>query len=894
MRSWSSLLGEGTGASDDAILRRFVEASRRAEIIALVNSARGEAELGESVVSELCEAYEAEIAFVIAERTPGGSLELVGSAGLGGSAGAGARLLTDPLCAAALEAEGPAVHTGEDLLGLGVSTLAVAPFHGTAGGSAGGRAVVAVGRRYRQEFDSAERALLEAVTESVGHALERSWLGLERDRRAAQQAATARAAKLLNASLELDEVLDTLCREVRLALGADVVVVYLSGEDGLVAAAADGLDQPIAGHVPPGEMSLAATAFATDRPQLSSDYREEGLQPPGTPDGRAIEAAIAVPLQRRGSVDGVLEVLHLNRRFIDLGDVELLAAFAELAGGACRNADDHAAAQRAASLDSLTGCLNHATFQTRLREEISRCERGAAPFTLALVDLDGFKTINERFGHLAGDNVLRGAGEVLRQTVRLRDQVARFGGDEFALLLPATDLETARSVIDRPLKGLVEPPVPGAEPITASAGLAGWTWGDQATSIIERADAALRDAKRGRGADAGRPTLSTRRAVFGSGGDRSGASLRERPDVRARRMATAGEMGARLARLLDPQAIAETAVSDLHGVLGFEHCAIVRLQDGVALQLASAGDEGAGSQGLPQLSRAESPVGRSLSERRPVLVNDGDRDPVYGGTLGEGVRSELAVPLYVGSELWGAIDLRSTSLAAFEPDDAQLAQTVSDHIGAALRTASLYRELEQTYVGTASALAAALEAKDNYTADHARSIAELAVAVGAELGLDARMLRDLRYGAIFHDIGKIAVPDAILHKPGKLTAAEFEVVKRHPVAGEQILAPVPFLADVRRVVRHGHERWDGGGYPDGLQGLQIPVGARIVFAVDAYHAMTSNRPYRRGLPSAEAEMQLRAHAGAQFDPDVVAALLRVLESRRQASPTPPAHVSSGR
>jgi HD-GYP domain-containing protein (c-di-GMP phosphodiesterase class II) len=150
------------------------------------------------------------------------------------------------------------------------------------------------------------------------------------------------------------------------------------------------------------------------------------------------------------------------------------------------------------------------------------------------------------------------------------------------------------------------------------------------------------------------------------------------------------------------------------------------------------------------------------------------------------------------------------------------------------------------------------------------------------MGMDDDELRDLHYGAIFHDIGKIAIPDAILHKPGELTAEELEIVRRHPVAGEQILAPVPFLAGVRRIVRHDHERWDGAGYPDGLRGHEIPLGARIVFAVDAYHAMVSDRPYRRGISPPAARRELRAHAASQFDPEVVETLIAVLEASDSA------------
>ncbi|MFL5842689.1 MAG: HD-GYP domain-containing protein [Thermoleophilaceae bacterium] len=222
----------------------------------------------------------------------------------------------------------------------------------------------------------------------------------------------------------------------------------------------------------------------------------------------------------------------------------------------------------------------------------------------------------------------------------------------------------------------------------------------------------------------------------------------------------------------------------------------------------------------------------------------------------------------------------------FDEPEIALLDAVTKATGHALERAWLTTErielvdrLEAAWLGTAEALAAALEAKDSYTADHASSIADLAVEVGTEFGLEGDALRDLRYGAIFHDIGKIAIPDAILNKPGPLTPAEFEVIKRHPIVGEQILAPVPFLEQVRRVVRHDHERWDGHGYPDGLKGRQIPIGARIVLVVDAFHAMVSDRSYRKGMSEESARIELRSNAGTQFDPDVVDAFLRVLDRR---------------
>ena len=196
--------------------------------------------------------------------------------------------------------------------------------------------------------------------------------------------------------------------------------------------------------------------------------------------------------------------------------------------------------------------------------------------------------------------------------------------------------------------------------------------------------------------------------------------------------------------------------------------------------------------------------------------------------------------------------------------------------GRCLRLLGIIEQLERAYLGTAPALVAALEAKDAYTAEHARSVVEQAERVGRRLGLDDAALRDLRFAAVFHDIGKIAVPEAILAKPGPLTSEEREVMERHTIAGEQILAPVEFLTGVRVLVRHEHERWDGAGYPDKLAGEAIPLGSRIILACDALHAMTSDRPYRSALPLDEAIAELRRHAGTQFDPRVVEALLGVL------------------
>jgi diguanylate cyclase (GGDEF)-like protein len=181
-----------------------------------------------------------------------------------------------------------------------------------------------------------------------------------------------------------------------------------------------------------------------------------------------------------------------------------------------------------------------------------------------------------------------------------------------------------------------------------------------------------------------------------------------------------------------------------------------------------------------------------------------------------------------------------------------------------------------------AALASALGERDRYTGEHSESVVELTAKVGEALALDAEEIARVRTAALLHDIGKVGVPDEILHKPGPLDDREWEIMRQHPVIGERIVRAIPGMGTIARIVRHEHERWDGGGYPDGLAAEAIPVGARIILACDAYHAMTSDRPYRTAMSHHEAMAELTANAGSQFDPNVVEALVGYLYGRRQA------------
>jgi putative nucleotidyltransferase with HDIG domain len=186
-------------------------------------------------------------------------------------------------------------------------------------------------------------------------------------------------------------------------------------------------------------------------------------------------------------------------------------------------------------------------------------------------------------------------------------------------------------------------------------------------------------------------------------------------------------------------------------------------------------------------------------------------------------------------------------------------------------------ELNDAYQGMALVLGDVVEHDDGYTGEHCRDVVALALAAGERLGLCPDRLRNLEFGALLHDVGKVAIPKTIINKPGKLDAEEWAVVKTHTIVGQRMLDRVGgFMSEVGRIVRSHHERWDGGGYPDAIAGERIPLEARIITVCDSYNAMTTDRAYRAALPPEVAAQELRDCAGSQFDPEVVDAVLAVV------------------
>jgi putative nucleotidyltransferase with HDIG domain len=240
----------------------------------------------------------------------------------------------------------------------------------------------------------------------------------------------------------------------------------------------------------------------------------------------------------------------------------------------------------------------------------------------------------------------------------------------------------------------------------------------------------------------------------------------------------------------------------------------------------------------------------------------------------------MCVPLRTADELLGALYVDSLSGAGrFNETDLELLAAIGNQAGVAMHRVRLMGELERLLLDTIKAIAATIDARDGYTHRHSERVAALTAHLARELGLSRQERETAELSALLHDVGKIAVPDSILNKPGRLTADEFAEMQKHPLHGARILGNIQ-SATVKAVlpgVQYHHEKWDGSGYPEGLQGEAIPFLGRLLAVADFYDAVTSARAYRAAMPPDEAIALVEAGAGVHFDPAVAAALVRLFQ-----------------
>jgi putative nucleotidyltransferase with HDIG domain len=342
------------------------------------------------------------------------------------------------------------------------------------------------------------------------------------------------------------------------------------------------------------------------------------------------------------------------------------------------------------------------------------------------------------------------------------------------------------------------------------------------------------------------------------------------------RLLVASRLATVLSRAQTAAEVAGAAVRLLHESFDYYLAVVQRLDpDGRLRVVDGAGPLAETSDFLALEQPVEVGVnGRVARSGRAAMVNDTRLDSDY---LTRNPRtdpgSELSLPILVAGSTWGVMNLEQLATDAFREEDLLLADVVASQVGAAIHRCQLVAEIEGAFLTTLGVLSDAVELRDSYTADRANEVAALALAVGGRLGIAGAELERLRYGALLHDVGKIGVPGELLRKPGPLTPAERELMDEHSAIGARILERIGFLAPVAPLVRAAHERFDGGGYPDGLAGAEIPPGAMVIATCDAFHAMTSDRSYRPAMSPAEAITELRAHAGTQFSPEVVEALV---------------------
>lgn len=278
-----------------------------------------------------------------------------------------------------------------------------------------------------------------------------------------------------------------------------------------------------------------------------------------------------------------------------------------------------------------------------------------------------------------------------------------------------------------------------------------------------------------------------------------------------------------------------------------------------------------------RLKVGEGIAGWVAENNKPVIIHDVTKDPRFQGSVDRKsrfrTRDMVCVPVAVKGRVIGVLQAINRIDGEFASEDLGLFQMFSNQAAIALDNARLYEETRDAFYATSSALAEAIEKRDPYTGGHTRRVLAYCMAVAGQLGMPEDEMEVLRLAAVLHDVGKIGIEDSILRKDGPFDAGEAENMKMHPQFGADILKHIPRLREVMPGMLHHHERVDGKGYPQGLRGDEIPLAARIIAVADTYDAMTTTRPYRKGLPASAALAELRRCAGRQFDIKVVNAFM---------------------
>jgi diguanylate cyclase (GGDEF)-like protein/putative nucleotidyltransferase with HDIG domain len=616
--------------------------------------------------------------------------------------------------------------------------------------SDGSAAVLTVADFEREgALDERRFHLLQILADEAAVAIENARLFQREQRRARHLALLNEIGRKAAAVLDPRELLTNFCQQLRAAFGYELARVQtLDRERGeLVVEAEEGYGATFLGHRFKLGEGLAGVAAESGEPVLANDVEQDERYTPLHP---SVRASLSLPLIYRKETLGVLTVESLREHCFSAQDVLTLRALADQLAIALHNAWAYQVAQEQAITDSLTGLKTHRYFMEAMEAEWRRSPRSGRPFSLIMMDLDGFKQVNDRYGHLEGDKVLIAVARILEARSRQSNVVARYGGDEFAILMPEAGTEQAEILGERLCASFTADPYLASRGVTASLGIATFP-------------------------------------VHGA----------------------------------TPDEILRVADSGMY---------LAKHDQGNRVRVASNPSESASADWEQQLLQAY---------------------------LGVAVKRMFST----GPEVFN--QYRARFEAATQDAEGQNVPLME----------------------TVTALAFAIDAKDHYTKGHSQTVANLAAQIAQQVGLSGAELEEIRLAGILHDIGKIGIPESVLNKPARLTPEEFQVMKGHTALGDNILAPLKAKAieHIRQLVRHHHERFDGCGYPDGLKGDEIPLGARILSIADCFDTIVSERAYKKAGSLTEAVEELRRCRGSQFDGILVDAFLTTLKAAEDAS-----------
>lgn len=593
-------------------------------------------------------------------------------------------------------------------------------------GSMGVLAVADFEKEYA--LDEEQFKFLQALAAGITVTIENARSFQREQRRARHLELLNELGRRASSLLDPRQLLRDICPQARKAFGYDQIRIETLDRklDGLVVEAQDGYDSTILGQRSKVGRGLAGIAAETGAPILANRVKTDARYI--SVDSR-VQSAMSIPIKVGKTVLGVITFESFRPDGFSTQDVVTLGMFADQLAIALHTARSYQSAQERAITDSLTGLKTHRYFHETLMAEWRRAPRSGRPLSVIMMDLDNFKPVNDKHGHVEGDKVLCAVARIIEARSRQSSTAARYGGDEFALLMPETTLSQAELLADRLRASLESDPYLSEHGVTASLGI---------------------------------------------------------------------------------------ATFPLHGATPEE-----------VLRIADSGTYLAKHVGGNQVRLA------SLSE------------------------PSAQVEAYLGVALHRMI---STGPDTFEH--------YLEHIQRATKGPS---EEGPSLLDTVTALAFVIDAKDPYTQGHSQAVSRLASAMANQLGMSETEVEEIRLAGILHDIGKIGIPEQLLNKAARLTDEEYAIMKDHVMLGWRILSPLKAKAIERigLMVRHHHERMDGLGYPDGLKGDMIPLGARILKIADAFDTIVSERAYQSARTIEEALGELRKGRGLMFDPHLV-------------------------